>query len=559
MSIRISHKIIDKAIEKDTDTEIFFMDYTSRFSDYLIDFTKVPTSVLKSIYECYKEMIDKDTKDDKFTTAEIKGDVQIEDQKKREKLWGVRKFKEFELEYKKSISKAKPTSLYQMSAKLKTFFEENLTTSKYVYMHNSKIDMYMPYVLKKIEYYAKGEVTDLARIDITLIYNDKNSTREHTVEVFTNDFHLAKRDLKVLLENLNIYLEKAEYLKQYKKELAVYEERATWQNLQIVFGGVKYIVDNVHHLETADKNETSYRSRGSRSVEVSLYCRSQFSTDEENSTVPYHFNIYAFNLKNHKFEWINSIGVELYVYNKEIEKKLILPQSHKDLIDILLTADIKELGGDIIENKGDGTFILTKGASGLGKTLTAEIFSEKKELPLYSIHAGDLGINGAEIEERLTVCFERAERWGCILLIDESDTYIRKRTDDVNHNAIVATFLRLIEYYSGLLFATTNRVDDVDTAIESRASAILTYASPDKEQIIQLWELYCNQYNLEYTDKLISKLSEEMKFAGRDIKNICALVSRYSQGKKVDKVDFEMFKQCATFRGLYVIGDKDKK
>ena len=94
--------------------------------------------------------------------------------------------------------------------------------------------------------------------------------------------------------------------------------------------------------------------------------------------------IYAFNLSKHSFEWIKTPKTDLYKYNPNIAEKLILPTEHKDLIDILLSDDVQQMGGDIIEGKGEGTLILTKGKAGVGKTATAEIYSNPQFIATFS-------------------------------------------------------------------------------------------------------------------------------------------------------------------------------
>ena len=82
------------------------------------------------------------------------------------------------------------------------------------------------------------------------------------------------------------------------------------------------------------------------------------------------------------------------------------------------------------------------GAPGLGKTLTAEVYSELVKLPLYRVHAGQLGIEIETLASSLEQSvLRRAERWGAVLLIDEADVYIRARDNDIHHNAVVAAFL----------------------------------------------------------------------------------------------------------------------
>jgi SpoVK/Ycf46/Vps4 family AAA+-type ATPase len=170
-----------------------------------------------------------------------------------------------------------------------------------------------------------------------------------------------------------------------------------------------------------------------------------------------------------------------------LRDKLVLPQAHRDLIDIL-TADRNFLMEDIVEGKSGGTTILCKGAPGLGKTLTAEVYAEVVGKPLYRVHSGQLGVTAGSVEANLSKILQRAARWDSVLLLDEADVYIRRRDNDLQHNAIVAEFLRTLEYFNGLLFMTTNRVADIDDAILSRCIAIIQFETPTKEQAAQLWK-----------------------------------------------------------------------
>ena len=437
--------------------------------------------------------------------------------------------------------KNKPKSLIQLASKLKAVFEEELGERYWLYYYNPKSDTYTPYTIKELRYYAIDNHNDYAHIKVHTVINSKHSTNNGHFSIDMDDFRENAKDPYEILKSKGYFFETPALYKQYRADEKDYNEKALWQNLQVLSDGKKYINDNVFHSK---ENYSMHRR----------VC-STFDSNAELTEVPTEFIIYAYDLEKHTHTWLNTRSVELYKYNPNISEKLILPEEHKDLINILLSDDIQEIGGDIIENKGRGTLILTKGKAGLGKTVTSEIYSEKKELPLYSVHSGQLGTNGDQIETKLREIFKNTERWGCILLIDEADVYIRTRDNDVNHNAIVATFLRTMEYYSGILFMTTNRVDDVDEAIESRCTAILKYDMPSKDMANQLWNLFIKQYQLKIKKGTVEELVEKMgEMSGRDIKNITLLVSKYSQGKDIKIVDFETFKICATFRGKYAIG-----
>lgn len=53
--------------------------------------------------------------------------------------------------------------------------------------------------------------------------------------------------------------------------------------------------------------------------------------------------------------------------------------------------------------------------------------------------AGDLGSTAKEVEQALDLNFNLANRWGCILLLDEADVFLSSRTEtDFERNGLVA-------------------------------------------------------------------------------------------------------------------------
>jgi hypothetical protein len=259
----------------------------------------------------------------------------------------------------------------------------------------------------------------------------------------------------------------------------------------------------------------------------------------------------VFNLKTHSFVWIHADYLTRYEYDKSLKDKLILPKTHHDLLDVL-TTNVDVFSGDIIEGKTAGNVILCKGVPGVGKTLTAEIYSELIERPLYLLHSGSLGTNAKDIEANLRVIFSRAERWNCVLLLDEADVFIVTRGDNIEQNAIVAEFLRTMEYFSGLLFMTTNRPSDIDEAIISRCAAIIEYEIPTPENAAKIWQVFARQYEFELPGKLLTQLLATFEeISPRDMKMLLRLVLRVARNMNVDP-DINLFRQCAMFRAIKI-------
>ena len=265
--------------------------------------------------------------------------------------------------------------------------------------------------------------------------------------------------------------------------------------------------------------------------------------------IPQHCFLHLFHLEWHRNVWAHVQHVQPYVYQPALRDKLVLPQAHRDLIDIL-TADRSFLVEDVVPGKAGGTTILCKGAPGLGKTLTAEVYAEVVGKPLYRVHSGQLGVTASSVEANLTAILRRAARWDCVLLLDEADVYIRKRGDDLQHNAIVAEFLRTLEYFTGLLFMTTNRVDDIDDAILSRCIAVIAYEPPGPEDARRLWATLARQFGADLPEDVIAHLVAQYPgISGRDIKELLKLTTKYCRRKGLP-LSASAFAGCAVFRGL---------
>src|SRR5271169_6713999 len=96
------------------------------------------------------------------------------------------------------------------------------------------------------------------------------------------------------------------------------------------------------------------------------------------------------------------------------------------------------------------------------------------------------------MEANIKNAFYLATRWQAVLLIDEADVFMfKRRADDyfaVLRNAIVTVFLRMLEYYQGFLFLTTNRIDDFDPAFDSRIHLKIFYPELTPDRRIEIWK-----------------------------------------------------------------------
>lgn len=168
------------------------------------------------------------------------------------------------------------------------------------------------------------------------------------------------------------------------------------------------------------------------------------------------------------------------------------------------------------------------------KTLTAEALAETLKRPIYYLAAGDLGTDVDGLEHKLKSVLEIAETWNAILLIDEIDIFVQKRggNSDINKNAMTGVFLRLLEYYAGIMFLTTNLIDNLDPAFLSRVSLIINYGQGlTAEAREQIWKNLTRNVVIKDLDcKALSKI--EMN--GRRIKNCIKLLLSLNHFKKTE-------------------------
>ncbi|KAK6519218.1 hypothetical protein TWF281_003054 [Arthrobotrys megalospora] len=246
-------------------------------------------------------------------------------------------------------------------------------------------------------------------------------------------------------------------------------------------------------------------------------------TDDEKlictATIP------GFTLDDHK-QWLSLYidDIQDIHWNPEIFSKLVLPVETKQLIRGLVESHIDEKTrfDDFVKGKGKGLIAVLHGPPGLGKTMTAETVAEYTKSPLYTISAGSLGTDVSSLERSLRRILDLAQRWKAVLLLDEADVYLEERSvHDIQRNALVSVFLRLVEYYEGILFLTTNRVSTFDDAFQSRIHVALRYTKLATDAREKIWRNFITRID----GKKVTIVEEDYKelaaedLNGRQIKN----------------------------------------
>ena len=336
---------------------------------------------------------------------------------------------------------------------------------------------------------------------------------------------------------------------------AAYDEYVEGYRQRVLHGfAQQYFADKIEFRDprTYDRSvETNVRVVQDTRLErgTSVEGLSEFDFLGEERPVPVNPTFIVFDLLKHEYHKVFSMALKPYVYTPEIKDKLVLPAAHKDLLDVL-TTDLEMFTSDVIAGKTSGNVILAKGIPGVGKTLTAEVYSEIVKRPLYAVQSGELGTDAAGIRTSLEKVFKRAKRWNAVLLLDEADVFVRERGNDIQHNAIVAEFLRTLEYFDGLLFMTTNRDDSIDEAIVSRCAAIISYGRPAEEDAKKIWRVLADAQGVALPEGMeVSLWAHLPKASPRDIKMVLRLAARMAVFHS-EELGLDHFRQASMFRGV---------
>jgi hypothetical protein len=232
-------------------------------------------------------------------------------------------------------------------------------------------------------------------------------------------------------------------------------------------------------------------------------------------------------------------GLSPVVFQESAFDALVLPQARKRLLRALVTSHNQRKGArsaDILPGKGEGIIFLLHGPSGVGKTLTAEAVSEVLHRPLYRVSMGELGTTPESLEERLQAIFDLCLPWQALILIDEAEMLLETRQNSNNliRNAMVCVMLRLLEYYPGILFLTTNSgLECLDPAIASRLTCTLRYEALDIKGRMKIWNATLDRVgrdeestDVSISERDIERLARDYKgINGRQIKNAVQLAS----------------------------------
>jgi SpoVK/Ycf46/Vps4 family AAA+-type ATPase len=199
---------------------------------------------------------------------------------------------------------------------------------------------------------------------------------------------------------------------------------------------------------------------------------------------------------------------------------------------------------------GKGLNILFSGPSGTGKTMAAEIISKEVQLDIYKIDLSNVVSKYiGETEKNLSKIFKEAETSNAIIFFDEADALFGKRSEvkdahDRYANIEIGYLLQKMEEYDGVVILATNLSKNIDDAFLRRMQIVIEFPFPDENQRKLIWKGIFPKEAPIVQDIDYKFLSEKIKLAGGNIKNM-ALSAAFYAAENSGEIDMQHIMHAA--------------
>ena len=144
-----------------------------------------------------------------------------------------------------------------------------------------------------------------------------------------------------------------------------------------------------------------------------------------------------------------------------------------------------------LTSSSSGVLALFYGSSGTRKTMAAEVIARELRTNLYRVNLNQVVSKYiGETEKNLSRIFEADQKRRSVLLFDEADALLGKRSEvkdrhDRYANIEVSYLLSKVEAHRGLVILTTNRKEDFDPKTLCRVKYLLEFSSPIPSPLFQ--------------------------------------------------------------------------
>lgn len=192
-----------------------------------------------------------------------------------------------------------------------------------------------------------------------------------------------------------------------------------------------------------------------------------------------------------------------------------------------------------------GVRAMFSGPSGTGKTLAARVLAAILQMDLYRVDlAAVVNKYIGETERNLNHVLSRAEELDVLLLLDEGDALMTKRTEVRNANDRYANLetnylLQRLESYEGVVIITTNAAQRIDPAFTRRIDVIVDFAPPEAGERWLIWQHHLPRPNT-ISPALLEDIAVRCALTGGQIRNAALHATLLAMGDNAQPNDFHL-------------------
>lgn len=165
------------------------------------------------------------------------------------------------------------------------------------------------------------------------------------------------------------------------------------------------------------------------------------------------------------------------------------------------------------------------GESGTGKTMTAHAIAKMLNKKIVIVNYAEIESKYVgETSKNLVNLFEFAKENDAVILFDEADALLSRRVTamhsatDVSVNQTRNTLLKILDDYDGIIFFTTNFIQNFDSAFIRRIFGHVKFELPNKETRYSLWNHYLlDTIPCDDRKTIIENISEVEGVTGADV------------------------------------------
>jgi AAA+ superfamily predicted ATPase len=198
--------------------------------------------------------------------------------------------------------------------------------------------------------------------------------------------------------------------------------------------------------------------------------------------------------------------------------------------------------------KGNRMVALFAGAPGTGKSMAAEVIAYESKKDLWVMDFGSMqSPYVGQTEAILSHIFKTAELAGAVLLLDECDSFLTKRSQGNDYkNKVSNHLLNLIENYSGLLVLTTNNVSFLDSAFSRRCDIKSIFSEPSEETLVKMLKRFLLPDAPLEVGFNFDNIFKNLQISGGLLRNAVERVIIKMQRKGIELISEELLRECIT-------------